>query len=606
MKKVLFVTSECAPFSKSGGLADVAGSLPAALNAGGDEVHVVSPLYACVRDRYGDQLTRKGSRDVQVGWRKASFTLYQFVYLGVTQYFLECDQFFDRPRLYGYDDDALRFAFFSHAVLDFLDDYVVRPQIIHCNDWETALTVIYLKDAQASKPELKKLRTVYTIHNIAYQGQFSADLLEGTFGLDSGWYDGGLGYIYEGRRDINLMKGAMMMADAVSTVSPNYARELHSAKYGHGLQGVADMVDGKLCGILNGIDMDLYDPSKAEGIPERFGVSDMRGKAVCKRYIQERFGLNQEPDWPLFAFVARLVEQKGIEIIKQVLPGMMDLGAQLIVYGQGDQHYADYFRWAAQRWPGQIGFTDEYHDDLALCVYAGADLYLMPSRFEPCGLSQMMAMRFGTVPVVHETGGLKDSVRGYSEFDGHGDGFSFSEYSGKYLYLAILQAMRVYFCDPETFQKLRRRCMTKDLSWARSAHQYDRMYADLAPEASSGRVAFEEGYRTLTEAYQKSFEQNRARHPERLKADYERKIEMRLYGACEGVFHIRIENGEISFQPVSCREADATIESSYDNLLDILNGKKNLDTLFLSGQFQIRGNLAKGHEIKDILSFTEP
>ena len=605
MKKVLFVTSECAPFSKSGGLADVAGSLPVSLNAGGDEVHVISPLYACVADRAGDMLTKCVTKDVRIGWRTMPFTLYTTEYNGVTHYFLECNPFFDRPRLYGYDDDALRFAFFSHAVLDFLPDLKIEPQIIHCNDWETALTVIYLRDMQVTHPELKKLRTVYTIHNIAYQGQFGADLLEGTFGLDSGWYDGGLCYVYEGRRDINLMKGAMMMADAVSTVSPNYARELHSPKYGHGLQGVADMVDGKLYGILNGIDMDLYDPMKVPNLPKPFSADDMEGKKECKRFVQEKFGLNQEPDWPLFAFVARLVEQKGIEIIKQALPGMMDLGAQLVVFGQGDQQYADYFRWAAQRWPGQIGFSDDYNDALAMCVYAGADMYLMPSRFEPCGLSQMMAMRFGTVPIVHETGGLRDSVRPYSEFDGHGDGFSFAEYSAKYLYLSILQALRVYFCDSETFRKLRHRCMVKDLSWARSAKQYDRMYADLAPEVTKEKIPFDEGYQALTEGYQKAFEQNRARHPDRLRQDYRRLIEMRMYGRCEGVFHLRLEGGRMETRPISCKDADATIECSYDNLQGILQGKKNLDKLFLSGQLQIRGNLAKGHEIKDILTLAE-
>jgi starch synthase len=292
--RILFVTSECAPYSKSGGLADVAFSLPPALKKTGDEVAVITPLYQCVRKNYGDTLTRVAEITVRLGWRERIYCgLWRGELSGVTVYFVDNLEFFDRPKLYGYGDDPLRFAFFSRAVISLLPQLDFMPQILHCNDWETALTVIYLKDEQVVRPELRNIRAVYTIHNIAYQGQFGENLLQDVFGLDQGWYDGGLGYEFEGRRDVNLMKGAMMMADAVSTVSPNYAREMHSDRYGCGLQGVADIVGGKLYGILNGIDMDRYDPSKCPNIPAHFSRNDISGKAQCKRRLQELFGLHQ-------------------------------------------------------------------------------------------------------------------------------------------------------------------------------------------------------------------------------------------------------------------------------------------------------------------------
>ena len=474
--KILFVTSECAPFSKSGGLADVAFSLPPALKKTGDEIAIIAPYYQCTRERFADQITLVKQTEVRLGDRVMYCGLHRGELNGVTIWFIENEHFFHRPSLYGYGDDSLRFAFFCRAVIDLLGELDFMPGVLHCNDWETALAIIYLKNDAVVRDELKDIKTVYTIHNIAYQGQFGSRELTDVFALPEGWYDGGLGYEYQGRRDINLMKGAMLMADAVSTVSPTYARELHFPTFGMGLQGVVDMIDGKMYGILNGIDMDHYDPTKDPMIPYHFTPDDMYGKKLCKREIQKIFGLAQEDEWPLLCSVARLNEQKGIELIKQILPGLMDMGVQLIVFGQGEQQYVDYFNWAKENWPGQIGFSDKYNEPMASKVFAGADMYLMPSRFEPCGLSQMMAMRYGTVPIVHETGGLKDSVRAYKDFDGIGDGFAFSEYAAKNLYLAISEAVKVYFADEEMFNKLRRRCMTKDFSWDKSARAYNAMY----------------------------------------------------------------------------------------------------------------------------------
>ena len=281
--KILFVTSECAPFSKSGGLADVAYSLPPALLEAGNEIAVITPMYQCVKERFGDQLTRVMEMTVELGGKSRYCGLYRGDLHGVTVWFVDNEDFFLRPRLYGYDDDKLRFAWFCRAVIALLDKLDFVPEILHCNDWETALAVIYLKNDQVSREELRRIKTVYTIHNIAYQGQFGSNDLADTFDLPWGWYDGGLAYEFEGRHDINLMKGAMMMADAVSTVSATYARELHRPEFGSGLHGVVELTDHKLRGILNGIDMDLYDPEKDPRLPDNFTVENMAGKAACKR-----------------------------------------------------------------------------------------------------------------------------------------------------------------------------------------------------------------------------------------------------------------------------------------------------------------------------------
>lgn len=601
--KILFATSECAPFSKSGGLADVAYSLPPALHRSGHTVAVITPYYQCVAEKFGQELSFEPEFMVKVGWRTLPCQLARMERDGVTIWFVRNDSFFMRPRLYGYDDDKLRFAFFSKAIIDSLFRLDFVPQILHCNDWETALAVIYLKNEQAFRRDLGNIRSVYTIHNIAYQGQFGAHEMNDTFGLDAGWYQGGLGYEFEGRHDINLMKGAMLMADAVSTVSPSYAKELHYPRYGLGLQGVADLVEHKLHGILNGIDMDLYDPSISETIPARFCAADMSGKALCKEAVQRRFGLEIEPEFPLLASVARLVEQKGIELVKQVLPGLMDLGVQLVVFGQGDPEYVDYFRWAQKRWPGQVGFSSDYTDAVASEIFAGADMYLMPSRFEPCGLSQMMAMRCGTVPIVHATGGLKDSVRPYSNFDGQGDGFSFSSYLAKDLYLAVLEAVRIYFCDRETFHTLRKRCMEKNFSWEKSAWQYTRMYGEICPEEPDpDPIPFLEGYALLRDAYEKLHAANRKFLRGRIREDYHRVFQIHFTGRSNGVFSLRFDGSEMTILPELSWICDATIQASLDNLLGMAQGTVSVDKLFMSGQLQIEGNMAKGVEIRNLLS----
>ncbi len=603
--KILFATSECAPFSKSGGLADVAFSLPPALQKEGNEVAIITPLYQCVRKGFAQELTKVKDCAVLHGEKTYHCGLYRGYRDGVTVWFVEYDPFFDRPKLYGYDDDKLRFAFFSRAIIELLPELDFTPEILHCNDWETALAVVYLKNDQNWRKDLRGIKSVYTIHNIAYQGQFGADELTTTFALPQGWYDGGLGYEFEGRHDVNLMKGAMLMADAVSTVSPTYARELHYPQFAHGLQGVVDIVDNKLRGILNGIDMDHYDPRLDKRLPYAFSVEDMTGKALCKASIQKKFGLEREREFPLFCSVARLVEQKGIELIKEILPLLMDLGIQLIIFGQGEQKYIDFFTECTKKYPGQLGFSSDYSEQMASEVFAGADFYLMPSRFEPCGLSQMMAMRYGTIPVVHETGGLKDSVRPYSDFDGVGDGFSFPNYQGQDLYLAIVEAMKVFFADENTFHKLRRRCMTKDFSWEKSSQQYCRMYSDIVEDNSDQTLPFEEAFAQLKEVYETLDAENRKKFSGAFTENYHRVIQLNVSGRMRGFVSVEFsrhgEDTAFGIQPYMRSDADAIVTASFDHFLAMAQGTASFDKLFLSGLIRVEGNLSKGVQIRQLL-----
>jgi len=603
--KILFVTSECAPFSKSGGLADVAFSLPPALKEAGNEIAIITPLYQCVKEKYGQKLKSVWTGTVKLGWREHYCGLLRGKLGSVTVWFVDNEDFFLRAKLYGYDDDKLRFAWFSRAVIDLLDKLDFMPEILHCNDWETAPAVIYLKNDQTWRQDLRNIRSVYTIHNIAYQGQFGANELTDTFGLPMGWYEGGLGYEYEGRRDINLMKGAMLMADAVSTVSPTYARELHFPEYGMGLQGVADMVENKLFGILNGIDMDHYDPKLDKRLPYPFSATSLSGKDKCKRALQEEFGLDPEPRFPLFCSVARLNEQKGIELIREILPQMMGLGIQLIVFGQGEQRYVDFFNECKQRYPGQLGFSDNYSEQVAAKVFAGSDFYLMPSRFEPCGLSQMMAMRYGTVPIVHETGGLKDSVRPYSEFDGIGDGFSFSTYQGKDLLLAVTQAVRLYLSDEHTFNVLRKRCMKKDFSWTRSAEQYERMYSGIFEGDQKEVIPFPEAFGALKELYLKVIPDNWDVYGDLFPEHYHRAFQFAVSGSAIGKFYIEMyregEKLHVSIEPYPYEGADAYVSASYEHLVGLAEGKFDDDKLFQTGQLKIEGNMAKGAELRYLI-----
>ena len=598
--KILFVTSECAPYSKSGGLADVAFSLPPALLKTGNEVEIITPYYKCVRERFEKECEYVKDFTVTLGEKTMYCGLFRTVLSGVTVWFIDNMDLFHRDRLYGYDDDRFRFAWFSKAVIDGMKEIGFIPDILHCNDWESALCVLYLKDDQALHGRYRNIKTVFTIHNIAYQGQFGASELTKTFALDPGWYEGGLAYDYQGRSDINLMKGAMLMADAVSTVSPTYARELHTPQFGKGLEGVCDMIESKMYGILNGIDPSHYDPATDPRIPANFMVRNKRGKEKCKEYIQEQFGLRKEKNWPLFAVVARLVEQKGVDLICQILPELMKKGVQIVIFGQGEKRYVNYFNECRQMYPGQFGFSDQYSEEMAARVFAGADFYLMPSSFEPCGLSQMMAMRYGTVPIVHETGGLKDTIRPYSDFDGIGDGFSFTSYDSKALMLAIDEAIKVYFARYDVFKTIRDRCMRKDFSWDRSAQTYLKMYADICGSGHDPNVTFADAYDVLKVAYE-DLEEYRNAYLSKQNDDYQNVAQIRIEGPGEGTFYVKFTKQGMEMQPYDYYGADVTISTSFDNLYNMATGTVSADKLFVNGQMKVDGNISKGAEMRYLL-----
>ena len=492
--KLLYVTSEAYPFCKTGGLADVAGSLPPALAAEGVETAVILPLYDKIGPQWREKMTFRRYIYVDLGWRHEYCGLFSLYDRGVTWYFVDNEKYFRRGRLYGEFDDGERFAFFSHAVIDLLPSLDWMPDILHCNDWQTALVPIYLKDAATRWWEIRHIRTVFTIHNIEYQGRYGSDSVDQLFGLDRGWYDDGT-LRMDG--DVNLMKGAMLMADAVTTVSPTYAAQLHDPAYAEGLESVVDAIGWKMHGVVNGIDTVTYDPASDPALPAHYTAADPAGKAVCKASLQAALGLAQEPDTPLIARVTRLVGHKGLDLVQQAMDGIMAAGCQFVVLGTGDGQYEDFFRWKAGQYPGRVSAQILYAEDLSRRVYAAADLFLMPSRSEPCGLSQMIAMRYGTVPIVRETGGLKDTVQPYEAWRDAGTGFTFANYSSADMLHVIREAVYLYKDYPDAFARLRDRAMAQDFSWNRSAGDYLRIYGAVtglsweksAPEAPAAEAA---------------------------------------------------------------------------------------------------------------------
>ena len=487
---VLYAASEAVPFCKTGGLADVAGSLPPALAEQGVRTAVILPLYQRVKEAFGGQLTFRCFDYVDLAWRHAYCGLFSMEKDGVTWYFLDNEQYFRRPDLYGYMDDGERFGFFSRAVVRMLEHLDFWPDVIHCNDWQTALIPIYLKDDGVREARCRSIRTVLTIHNIEYQGRYGAECLGDLFGLDQGWADDGT-LMMDG--DVNLLKGAILCADAVNAVSPTYAQELKDPYFAHRMESILTRCGGKLTGVLNGIDMKLYDPAADPRISARYSVDDLAGKAACKAALQKALGLNPEPDTPIIAMVSRLVSHKGLDLLREVMGSIMELPVQFVVLGSGDAGYEDFFRWSAGQYPGRMAVRIGYDEALSMAIYAGADLFLMPSRSEPCGLSQMIAMRYGTVPIVRETGGLKDSVCPYEAWRDAGTGFTFANYSSADMLHVIREAVSLYRDDPAAFARLRRRAMEQDFSWDRSAGEYLKIYAavtGLSPEKkSAGKAA---------------------------------------------------------------------------------------------------------------------
>ena len=473
--KVLYATSEALPFAASGGLADVAGSLPKALRTRLIGCRVVLPLYESVPQHLRDNMTFLTSLSVPVAWRRQYCGVFEAKHNGVIYYLLDNQYYFKRPGLYGHYDDAERFAFLARAVLEMLPHIDFHPDIIHANDWQTALIPVYYHLFYDQREGYENMKMVYTIHNIQYQGKYGMEILEDVFGIPQSAKS-----IVEQDGCVNLMKGAIEMADRVTTVSPTYAEELLDPWYAHGLDTILRLRSFKLSGILNGIDTDSYNPETDPDIYAHYSAEDPSGKAENKRALQERLNLPQRSDVPLIGMVTRLVSHKGLDLVKYVLDELLQADVQMVLLGSGDWTYENFFREAQSRHPDKFCYCAGFVPELARKIYAGADIFLMPSKSEPCGLSQMVALRYGTIPIVRETGGLKDSITDCG--DGYGIGFTFKTYNANDMLESIRRALGAYG-NKNDWPILVDRALKADFSWGRSANEYIRLYRALLKEA---------------------------------------------------------------------------------------------------------------------------
>lgn len=473
--KILFAGSEALPFASTGGLGDVLGSLPSAIAHAFPyaDVRVALPLYSSISHEYRSEMTLITETQVRLSWRVQYCGIYSLLRDGVTYYFIDNEYYFKRPTLYGNYDDGERFAFFSRAVLELMDRTGFFPDILHANDWQTAASVIYLKSIYSADARYRPVRAVYTIHNIEYQGIYGMDILGDVFGLGPNMrgvieYDG----------NINLTKGAIVCADAVTTVSPQYARELQTEYYSHGLYHILRLYREKLFGIINGIDTTYYNPETDPALPKNYSANDPSGKAVCKEHIQRLTGLAVCPNTPLVAMISRLAEHKGFDLVTCVIEEFLKDDVQFILLGTGDKALEDYFSSLAARYPGKVAVLLQFNKELSKQIYAGADIFLMPSKSEPCGLSQMIASRYGAIPVVRETGGLYDTIKPYNPENDSGNGFTFANYNAHDMLYVLRQATALYR-DKDKFTKLMLRAMKCDFSWDSSAKQYMELYKNL-------------------------------------------------------------------------------------------------------------------------------
>ena len=475
--KILFASPEVAPFIKTGGLADVAGSLPQALAREGHEVKVILPLYEGIGQEWRSQMTFLKYFNVTLSWRQVYCGIFQRERDGVTYWFVDNEYYFKRWQIYGHFDDCERFAYFSRAIIETPGQLDWAPDIIHCNDWQTALVPVYLLEEKYRIPQLGGAKSVFTIHNIEYQGRYGDQVLQDVIGLDRSYLNEGM-LAYFG--DVNLMKGAIMASNFVTTVSPTYAQELRTPFYARGLDGVINQQSDKIRGILNGIDMDLYDPATLPGLAANFTFQTLnKGKMECKLALQKAVGLQEDPNVPIIACISRLVGHKGFSLVTDALHEIMGMHVQMVVLGTGDWQYEEAFRHAQSQYPGRFSAHLTYSAPLSNMIYAGADLFLMPSISEPCGLSQMIAMRFGTVPVVRETGGLKDTVIPYNKFEGTGRGFTFTNISAGDMIWVLREAVELYATNQKAWHGLQQAGMTADFSWTSSAKQYVEIYQQI-------------------------------------------------------------------------------------------------------------------------------
>ena len=480
--QIVFASAECAPFVKTGGLGDVAGSLPAALVRAGAEVIVMVPKYATIKDEYKSQMEHFSDFYVSLGWRNEYCGLEKLEHDGVTYMFIDNERYFARDYPYGFFDDGERFAFFSKAITESLQHLPegFECDILHCNDWQTALAPVFLREFYQGLPLYDRVKTVFSIHNVAFQGQFSDTVMEDILGVAH--IPAAASQLRCDACSINYMLGALRYADAITTVSPTYANEIQTPEFGEGLDGVLRERSYALQGILNGIDVAGFDPATDKRIAANYTVEDRSGKAVCKAKLQEELGLEVRDDRPLMVMVTRLTRQKGMDLVMYALDRILSGGVQVAVLGTGDRDYEDGLRYFQDKYPGTMAARIEFDPALSQRMYAAADMFLMPSKFEPCGLSQIIAMRYGTLPIVRETGGLKDTVIPYNEFTGEGTGFSFSNFNGDEMGDAVFRAARLFWDNREAWDQLVTQAMSQDFSWTRSADKYLDLYFFMHPE----------------------------------------------------------------------------------------------------------------------------
>lgn len=480
--QIVFASAECAPFVKTGGLGDVAGSLPAALVRAGAEVIVMVPKYATIKDEYKSQMKHFSDFYVSLGWRNEYCGLEKLEHDGVTYMFIDNERYFARDYPYGFFDDGERFAFFSKAITESLQHLPegFECDILHCNDWQTALAPVFLREFYQGLPLYDRVKTVFSIHNVAFQGQFSDTVMEDILGVAH--IPAAASQLRCDACSINYMLGALRYADAITTVSPTYAAEIQTPEFGEGLDGVLRERSYALQGILNGIDVAGFDPATDKRIAANYTVEDRSGKAVCKAKLQEELGLEVRDDRPLMVMVTRLTRQKGMDLVMYALDRILAGGVQVAVLGTGDRDYEDGLRYFQDKYPGTMAARIEFDPALSQRMYAAADMFLMPSKFEPCGLSQIIAMRYGTLPIVRETGGLKDTVIPYNEFTGEGTGFSFSNFNGDEMGDAVFRAARLFWDNRDVWNQLVTQAMSQDFSWTRSADKYLDLFFFMHPE----------------------------------------------------------------------------------------------------------------------------
>lgn len=473
--KVTIVSSECIPFIKTGGLADVTGTLPPALTAQGISVSVIIPKYSMIPEKYRSEMKHLTDFHIAMGWRSQYVGIDYLEINGVNYYFADNEYYFKQNYVYSSGDfEAERFCWFCRASIEIMSRLDIVPDVLHLNDWQTGLIPMLLSTQYRTDSRWEKVKVLYTIHNLRYQGLMNPRLVNEMLGIGQEALEKAEYYC-----NVNAMKAGIVFSDMVSTVSPTYSHEIQTPVYGETLDGLIRYYSHKVIGILNGIDNTLFNPETDVNIPANYSMNNPAGKEVCKIALQKSIGLEESADIPIAAVISRLTDQKGIDLVQAVVPGLMDLNCQLIVLGMGDNRYENFFSKMQDAYPGKIAFRSEMNDVLARCIYAGSDLFIMPSAFEPCGLSQMLALRYGSLPVVRETGGLADSIAPYNKYTGEGNGFSFRNYLAEELYNCIRDALLLYRNDRTSWDKLKLHAMSCDFGWQKSAEKYVELYNKL-------------------------------------------------------------------------------------------------------------------------------